>query len=454
MKNLIVTITLLLFSFEAFSSSFTLAFPEAQGFGKYTQGGKGGQIYIVDSLADDAKNPAIGTLRHAIKQKGPRIIVFKVSGFIHLTAPLKIEHDYLTIAGQTSPKGIGVRGYPTVINANQVIIRYVRFRLGTTKVEADALSARNVSDIIIDHCSVSWGIDETASFYNVKRFTFQHSIVSESLNNAGHAKGVHGYGAIWGGSHASFLNNLIINHTSRTPRLNGYRLKPNYPQSEDFVEVINNVIFNWSKKGAYGGENGRFNLTHNFFKQGTSGGPERIFEFFEIKTKENLTKAHISQNYFYAKEKLTKANLSGVKFAKNIVRTEHSSMLSAYALRPADSFSWGVYQPDSAIHAYKKLILNKEVGANRNFFGFFIDSIDQRLLNEVETGQSTFGNGIIDKELDVIESWPSYLAEFNLAQIPEDKNNDGIFDTWSLPNNEQQSSEALIEQYINHLGAF
>ena len=233
----------LLFYSQAHGASLEKAFEGAVGFGQYTQGGRGGITYIVTSLYDSPEHPEPGTLRHAVKQKGARIIEFAVSGVIHLKDVLEITRDHITINGQTSPYGIVIAGAQTSIKANQVIIRYLRFRPGVKQGEGDALNARGRQDIIIDHCSLSWANDEVASFYNNQRFTLQNSIISESLKEAGHHKGSHGYGGIWGGAKASFIRNVIVHHDSRNPRINGYRLKPPYPQSETLVDIRNNVVY-------------------------------------------------------------------------------------------------------------------------------------------------------------------------------------------------------------------
>ena len=244
-------------------SAATLAFPGAEGFGKYTTGGRGGKVYYVTSLAD-TNTP--GTLRYAVNQTGPRIVLFKVSGTIVLSSQMDITSGDLTIAGQSAPgDGICLRGYSTQVSADNVIIRYMRFRMGDeNKVESDAFGGRCHSNIIIDHCSVSWSVDECCSFYENRNFTLQWSLISESLRLSFHAKGPHGYGAIWGGWNASFHHNLMAHHDSRAPR---FGTNP-CTVGHDTIDYRNNVIYNWAGLGCYGGGGDQINMVNNYYKPG------------------------------------------------------------------------------------------------------------------------------------------------------------------------------------------
>lgn len=242
-----------------------ISFPGAEGYGRITTGGRGGDVYHVTTLEDGTQE---GTFRWACNKSGARTIVFDVSGTIQLTSELKIRNGNVTIAGQTAPgDGICVAGYPFVISCPNIIIRYMRFRLGNENVahhEGDGLGGMDGQRIMIDHCSVSWSIDECLSVYGSKNITVQWCVVSQSLVNSGHSKGSHGYGGNWGGSGASYHHNLLAHHGSRAPRLGP---RPT-TQADERMDLRNNVIYNWGGEGCYGGEGMNVNIVNNYYKPG------------------------------------------------------------------------------------------------------------------------------------------------------------------------------------------
>lgn len=284
MKRLFSTfITAAVLSTTAVAQSAQVpAFPGAEGNGRYVTGGRSAdgttKVYHVTNLDDSGE----GSLRWALSQSGPRTIVFDVSGYIDLKSNLKITSN-TTIAGQTAPgNGITLRYYTVEFtNCSNVIVRFVRFRrsqLKNVNDGADATWGREKKDIILDHCSFSWSIDEVASFYDNCNFTMQWCNVTEGLANPGHSKGAHSYGGIWGGKGASFHHNFIAHVQNRAPRFNGARYnwtgydKTKYANSiqAERVDFRNCVMYNWGNgNGCYGGPGGGYiNMVNNYYKAG------------------------------------------------------------------------------------------------------------------------------------------------------------------------------------------
>jgi pectate lyase len=233
-----------------------IAFPGAEGFGQYTTGGRGGKVFVVTTLDDDG----VGSLRKALQAKGPRIIVFAVSGTIHLRSKLEIKGN-ATIAGQSAPgDGICLADYPVSLSGDNIIVRYLRFRMGDKNQKGgmvdgsgsdDAFGGTRRKNIIIDHCSMSWSTDEAFSVYSGDSTTLQWNLIAEPLNYSYHFETGdkdyehHGYGGIWGGKHLSAHHNLFAHCNSRNPRFDGIRNIP-----EENVDFRNNVIYNWGGNNA------------------------------------------------------------------------------------------------------------------------------------------------------------------------------------------------------------
>lgn len=430
-----------------------LAFPEAQGGGRLAVGGRYGTVYAVTNLEDDGP----GSLRAGL-QRSNRTIVFRVSGIIHLKSTLKLEKDSITIAGQTAPgDGICLADYTFSIQASQVIIRHLRCRLGDRQKDADdAMHATThgrpagfLHDIIIDHCSLSWAVDEVGTFYGLRNFTLQWCIIAQSLFKSVHPKGIHGYGGIWGGDHASFHHNLIADNSSRNPRFGGSRYTG--APDKEWVDFRNNVIFNWGGiNSVYGGEGGHYNMINNYYKPGPATPGDRKKSSSKNKRNRILNYTH----YYYAKDAAVYPDtLWGGKFyiAGNFVE--------GYPDVSADNWTKGV-QPDdntwlkaelqkakmttpfeaapvsteSAELAYQHVL--KAAGATLPKR----DSVDQQIIQAALTGKCNsegvhyrqlftkgvvYPTGIIDKPEEA-GGFPVYRS----LPAPPDSDLDGIPDHW------------------------
>ncbi len=407
----------------------TEAFPEAEGAGKYTSGGRGGEIIEVTNLNDDGP----GSLRYAVNCRGPRIIIFRISGTIKLESELEIEEENLTVAGQTAPgDGICIKGYPLIIDADNVIIRYLRVRLGDLAGKPyDAINCMRHRNIIIDHCSFSWAVDECASFYDNENFTLQWCIISESLDKSVHPKGNHGYGGIWGGMQASFHHNIIAHHASRLPRFQGSR-NHGQPQNED-AELCNNIIYNWSNKCSYGGEEGNYNIVGNIYKPGPATPRKKIY--LVIEPFEPFGRFYLKDNYIMvdgtAREYNWKDHFPDTG-KWSTVFTETPAKINYRAAC------------EEALSAYKKVLMY--AGAS-----FVRDSVDVRIAGEVENGTFHYGNkGIIDSQTQV-GGWPGLKS----GDPPQDTDHDGMPDTWETGNNlnprdySDRNNHDLSEDYTN-----
>ncbi|MDH7911683.1 pectate lyase [Winogradskyella sp. SYSU M77433] len=419
-------LTLIIALFFAFSYSQQLAFPTAEGFGKFTSGGRGGFIYKVTNLNDDGE----GSLRKGILKKGARIIVFDVSGTIELKSKLDINKGDLTILGQTAPcGGITIKGYPVTIKSDNVIVRYLRFRMGDTNgIEGDALGCRDANNVIIDHCSISWGTDENASFYNNKNFTLQWCIISEALNRSVHKKGAHGYGGIWGGVKASFHHNLIVSNNSRNPRFSGSKTTEN--SENEFVDFRNNVIYNWGENSIYGGEKGTYNIVNNYFKSGpatTSSKLDRI-----VSPSEPYGEFYVDGNYVQGYNEITQNNWDGGVQCEEPEQTKLSN--------PID-ISNNILTT-SANMAYNDVLEKAGLSLYR-------DEVDKRIVKNTKSGSSDYKNGIIDSQ-DNVGGWPFIKSR----EVSKDSDEDGIPDKWERKlklnkNKEDAQLNTLNKKYSN-----
>ncbi|MCJ8167025.1 pectate lyase [Pontibacter sp. E15-1] len=436
-----------------------LAFPGAEGFGRDATGGRGGKVIKVTNLND----AGAGSLRAALATAGARIIVFEVSGTIALAANLNISLGDVTIAGQTAPgDGITLKNYPVSVNADNVIIRYMRFRMGDEQQqEGDALGGRFHKNIIVDHCSMSWSTDECVSFYANENFTLQWSIISESLRNSTHVKGAHGYGGIWGGKNASFHHNLLAHHDSRNPRL-GEEAGKAFALT-DLVDLRNNVLYNWGNNSAYGGEAMNVNIVNCYYKPGpVTTKKERILSIDKNKVSGTEVydiwgKFYINGNYVDGSSRATSDN-----WAYGVFNQFHGS----YGTVPeADKAAIRQTAPHpiqdnvtthTAQEAYERVLAYGGASLKR-------DAVDERVLDNVRNGTYTAPGsggsekGIIDSQSDV-GGWPELAA----MPAPVDTDGDGMPDEWEKaqkldpakanPNGRSLSTAYdNIEVYINSL---
>jgi len=311
-KSLLLSIFFVYYTGTLFSRQ--LAFPGAEGYGKYAQGGRGGSVYEVTTLNDSGE----GSLRAAVEASGPRTVVFRVSGTITLENPLRIQNPFITIAGQTAPgDGICLRRNPLIIDADHVIIRYIRVRLGDeSEGEYDAISGRNIKHVIIDHVSASWSVDETMSIYRCDSITVQWCIISESMSKSIHQKGSHGFGGIWGSNYGTYHHNLLAHHSSRNPR---------FGSGTGYNDYRNNVIYNWGYNSCYGGEKiensfpDRFNffivnMVANYYKPGPATQPGAISYRIaspSFKNDKDYGKWYISDNVVEGNKNVSADNWDG-----------------------------------------------------------------------------------------------------------------------------------------------
>ena len=424
-----------------------LAFPGAEGFGRFTSGGRGGKVIDVTNLNDSGT----GSLRAAVEADSARTVIFRVSGTIVLDSKLTIRNGDITIAGQTAPgDGICIKNEQFTVAADNVIIRYIRFRPGDEKEkELDALGGVRQKNIIIDHCSMSWAIDEVVSFYDNENFTMQWCIISESLYDSFHSKGKHGYGGIWGGIGASFHHNLLAHHTSRTPRFCGSRYHEE-PEKE-IVDFRNNVIYNWGFNSAYGGESGNHNMIANYYKAGPATNSREIKYRIVSPSHDDqygpFGRWYIDENYVDGYPNITADNWAGG------VQGDYSET----ATRVYEPISFATIITQSAEDAYE-LVLS-DVGAvlpKR-------DSVDMRIIEETRTGTATYGGiwgqggkGIIDSQTDV-GGWPTLHS----LPAPTDTDHDGMPDDWETEYNlnpidpsdniedNNNNGYTNIEEYLN-----
>jgi pectate lyase len=413
-------LVILLFS-VIYAQSQIVAFPGAEGFGAYSKGGRGGQILFVTNLNDynpENEEPIVGSLRWACDTYGPRTVIFKVSGLIELKTWLTIFNPFITIAGQSSPgDGICLKNFGLSIRTHDVIIRYLRCRpgdeMGIDKeggFETDAISISEFSEnVIIDHCSASWSIDETLSIHSREpgnpplSVTVQWCIISESLNDSYHPNGPHGYGSlIRFTGNASFHHNLYAHHFSRNPHVDTYL-------GDMTLDFRNNVIYNYWNPGNTMFDPINMNYVANYIKPGidTKNLDIAIYLVAESSTEDSLLGQNVRRIY-------PEGNILEGKDYIN----QWDMFYKVYNRNKMDKpFEVANITTELASDAFENVLMN--AGAtlpNR-------DSVDFRIIADVRNGTGS----IIDSQSQV-GGWPNYKS----AVAPIDNDNDGLPDEWEI----------------------
>lgn len=444
------------------------AFPGAEGGGAYSFGGRGGKVYVVNTLADAGP----GSLREACEQGGARIVVFNVAGIIQLKTPLIIRAPYLTIAGHSAPgDGVCVAGESVWINTHDVVIRYMRFRRGATDVTRrdDAIGGNPVGNIMIDHVSASWGLDENMSMYRhvydpgdgskpqklpTVNISIQNSIFSEALDTYNH-----GFGSTLGGLNSTFMRNLWASNISRNPSVGMYG---------DFG-FVNNVIFNWWNRSADGGDNASFyNFINNYYKPGPITPQNEPISYRILKpesgrdpkNKNEFGRAYVAGNIVEGNEMVTKDNWNGG------VQPESKRDLKALldSIRSEKPFPMASLTMIDAQFAYEYVLSHAGANLPRR------DAVDLRIIRQVKTGVievkddhllpkkqdyvkrrlpgDSYKKGIIS-DINQVGGYPDYKGTPWL-----DSDGDGIPDDWERknglnPKDPKDSAKITASGYAN-----
>ncbi|AMR26417.1 pectate lyase [Hymenobacter psoromatis] len=421
-----------------------LAYPGAEGAGRFTSGGRGTAavpttVLEVTNLRDDNLP---GSLRYAVQlseKKAPaRTIVFRVAGTIHLLAPLSFSKANTTIAGQTAPGGgICLADYPVTVHANNVIVRFLRFRLGDKNQNQgfkdgaggdDAFGGNRNHRLVIDHCSMSWSTDEAFSVYEGDSTTLSWNLIGPPLNYSYHFEEGdkdyerHGFGGIWGGQHASMHHNLFVHCNSRTPRFNGSRYT--HPAGFENCDFRNNVIYDWGENNVYAGEGGNYNIVNNYYKAGPSTKPAvhaRLLNPYKLTKGNNplpYGKFYLSGNYQDASAEVTAHNWRGVVMNEGIPADTALSKVTA-------PFDLGPVTTQTAAQAYDLVLAGAGASCPRR------DTLDQRMVREVRTRTGR----IIDVQGGYPHGTPYSVSQhawpvLAAGPTPPDTDHDGLPDAW------------------------
>jgi hypothetical protein len=427
-----------------------LAFPGAEGYGRFAIGGRGGKVYEVTNLNDSGP----GSLREAVEASGPRTVVFRVGGVVALKSKLVVRSPYLTVAGQTAPgDGICIKNYTFgCADTHDVIIRHVRIRLGDESgVTQDGCGARGCDHVIFDHCSISWSIDEGFSSREGRNITVQRCIISEALNLADHAKykGTgkgHSFAGSISGNVGSFHHNLLANCTGRNWSLAG-GLDRTGTRLAGRLDIRNNVVYNWRDRTTDGGVR-ELNFVGNYYLPGPA---TKVFTLLKPDPgdPERGMRAYMSGNVIDGKPEFDADNWKAyVGPADGMAKVQSDKPLF-------ESF----VKTHSAKEAHDSVLA--DVGATRPRR----DAIDRRIITEVKKREHTYTGskgklpGIIDSPKDA-----GGLPEYKSDDPPLDTDHDGIPDEWEQAHDLDPKTAAdgsayrpdgytNLEHYLNELAA-
>ncbi len=395
-----------------------LAFSGAEGYGRFAVGGRGGKVVEVTNLNDSGP----GSLRDAVDQPiGPRTIVFNVSGNIKLASRLVVNQPYITIAGQTAPgEGITISKAPVGLTGNDGVIRFLKVRIGGgTTYDGMGLTGANHS--IIDHCSISWTIDESFSSRGSHNITLQRTLISEALNVAGHDKypagKMHGYAATIGGDVGSFHHNLLAHNEGRNWSIGGGLNGDGYYGGK--LDIRNNVVYNWGHRTTDGGAS-EVNFVNNFYKPGVS---TKIFVALNAQI-EGVGKG---KQQYYFDGNVMPGYFNEKNQDKGRTFTISNKAIVDYPVFLPKPFFESFVNTQSATAAYKNVL--SDIGANQPFF----DKHDVRIIDETLKGTFTFKGsksglgGLIDNEADA-GGWPNFANEKRPTDW--DTDHDGLPNWW------------------------
>ena len=445
-----------------------VAFPGAEGGGAYSFGGRGGKVIVVTSLADSGP----GTLREACEQGGARTVVFNVAGIIRIKTPLIIRAPYITIAGQTAPgDGVCVAGESVWINTHDVIIRYMRFRRGETFVgrRDDAIGGNPIGNIMIDHVSASWGLDENMSMYRhmyndstgkvedklgTVNITIQNSIFSEALDTWNHA-----FGSTLGGENATFMRNLWADNAARNPSIgwNG------------IFNFANNVVFNWVHRSTDGGDyTAMYNIINNYYKPGPLTPLDQPISYRILKPESGRSKlpyvvfgrAYVEGNIVEGNDKVTQDNWNGgiqVEGKDGELMSYDKAKTYFAAMRVKKPMPMPPITILPTQQAYNFVLNNAGASLPKR------DPVDTRIVEQVRTGKidykknvklpetdfkhrrlpkDSYKGGIIT-DISQVGGYPKYKGK-----AYKDSDNDGMPDEWESKNglNSNDASDASADK--------